>query len=102
MTSDTQLCITKSHLPLYAYIEVRGLTECSQDSRAAAYDFWRTLFRAGNAISAGQQEAENAMLQSPNCLLTGIQLDGSAFRSILDHESGCDLELWRLALEPEV
>lgn len=73
-----------------------------QDSRAAAYDFWRTLFREGNRDHAAQQLKERALSAGPKSLLTGVQLDGSAFHSVLDHDSGSDLEIWRLALGCEV
>jgi hypothetical protein len=66
-----------------------------QDSRAAAYDHWRTLFIEGNVASLDiDSEAEHSrQLQGD---LQGVQLYVSDLSNVHD-EYGCDLELWQIA-----
>lgn len=81
---------------MYVALEKRwNFTLKDMDSRAAAYDHWRTLFIEGNVASLDiDSEAEHGrQLQGD---LQGVQLYVSDLSNVHD-EYGCDLELWQIA-----
>lgn len=88
---------------MYVALEKRwNFTLRDMDSRAAAYDFWRTLFRVRKVTHADQQAQKEAQPDGLQRRLACIQLDVRAIRSVLEYERGCDLEMWQLSSGIEV
>ncbi len=66
----------------------------TQDTRAAAYDHWRSLFTAGD-LQAGSEKADGDA--GSGLALRGRQIPLSQVPRLLDYDRGTDMELWELS-----
>lgn len=93
------MCTPRDRKIMYMALEKRwNFTLKDMDSRAVAYDYWRTLFRETKLASADEQAETLFQLEGPHKYLAGVQLDVDGIRRMLHSERGCDLELWQLFL----
>ena len=67
----------------------------TQDTRAAAYDHWRSLFIAAGDFQAGSGRADGDAGSS--VALRGRQIPLCEVPRLLDYDRGTDMELWELS-----
>jgi len=65
-----------------------------QDTRAAAYDHWRSLFTAADCPAGSGKAGADA---SNGVALRGRQIPLSEVPLLLDYDRGTDMELWELS-----
>ena len=66
----------------------------SQDTRASAYDHWRSLF---TAMDAEEGSPSSAAKSNSSASLRGRQIPLREVPRLLEYDRGTDLELWELS-----